>query len=375
MSTDNSVAMRSMRGRPVYAMAAIAVAIATVCALLFTLPTTAHATATAERQTDSVMSLSYTDAQGVSQTAYYNEVGEAFAALAVLDSSDLDVKLELLDDVSYTNASGSTGFQILSVDFDVDLAGHTLSLVNEGSSSVSFLDLRNSDMNLLNTASEDARISATGFSTVISVRGSQGRLTMSGGEIQARTSNGSDQATAINSFHGSTLTVRGGTIDGSVQTNGTFDMSGGLITGDGQMLLVRTYTRSNEPDTFTITGGTIQSTAEVTDPSTADEQLPSAVSIVCASTTVSITGGTIEALNGSALRLKGGLNGGRFDESSTAIGGTARLSSENGDAVHIAFGSSDESGEGSDLRHVVRVYGDAELSGGESVFTFYDPSH
>ena len=112
-----------------------------------------------------------------------------------------------------------------------------------------------------------------------------------------------------------------------------------------------------------MTDGTIRNTD--VESANLDNNKKEAVSIRCYDSKVNISGGTLESMNGPALRLEGDTNGGAQDQSETIITGNAKLVSKNDTAIRIDLSSAIHE-EDLAKRHVLTIDGNAALSGAGS---------
>ncbi len=232
-------------------------------------------------------------------------------------------------------------------DITLDLNGHTYTSTNmlyaiEVESGISFV---------LDDSSDSHTGILTGTAGIrAKTEDGKNSIVINGGEVKG----GAGDSTAILVQKGNSITINGGKISGSIAAYGsTLEVLGGHIEHSRNQPVVNVQDGGGS---FVMTGGEIINSYERT---AGVSSFYSAVSIdgADANTAVSISGGSIQCQEGSALQIR---TSGRGDAGTFNIGGNARIESSNGTAITYTYAITLQTGNGS----ILKIGGNAVINGG-----------
>ena len=232
-------------------------------------------------------------------------------------------------------------------DITLDLNGHTYTSTNmlyaiEVESGISFV---------LDDSSDSHTGILTGTAGIrAKTEDGKNSIVINGGEVKG----GAGDSTAILVQKGNSITINGGKISGSIAAYGsTLEVLGGHIEHSRNQPVVNVQDGGGS---FVMTGGEIINSYERT---AGVSSFYPAVSIdgADANTAVSISGGSIQCQEGSALQIR---TSGSGDAGTFNVGGKARIESSNGTAITYTYAITLQTGNGSTLK----IGGNAVVSGG-----------
>lgn len=232
-------------------------------------------------------------------------------------------------------------------DITLDLNGHTYTSTNmlyaiEVESGISFV---------LDDSSDSHTGILTGTAGIrAKTEDGKNSIVINGGEVKG----GAGDSTAILVQKGNSITINGGKISGSITAYGsTLEVLGGHIEHSRNQPVVNVQDGGGS---FVMTGGEIVNSYERT---AGVSSFSPAVSIdgADANTAVSISDGSIQCQEGSALQIR---TSGRGDAGTFNIGGNARIESSNGIAITYTYAITLQTGNGS----ILKIGDNAVISGG-----------
>lgn len=295
---------------------------------------------------EDVMSLTYRNEQGKEIIQNYEDYTKAVEEMNALNASYTDVKLTLLKDISVTVGSGEDWTHIIDINrtCTLDLAGHTYSVHSNSYQVTAIYVYGDLTFTLMDSSSSGTgMIYGVGNSTTpveigYNAEGGAGayndpeecdvHFIMKSGTLQSRTSAGKSDYALTQSTFADTI-IENGTIYGGISAPGTLTIKGGLIECASPTSVVDVPHGSK----FIMTGGTIRNTDTETADLDDNEKQPLALD---GSSTAVISGGTLESINGPALRIDGaGAKNGSIE-----ISGSAILISQNDAAIRTSLWSS-----------------------------------
>lgn len=262
-------------------------------------------------------------------------------ALQELDESAEKVIVRLDSNVTTAEAWN------INRDITLDLNGHTYTSTNmlyaiEVESGISFV---------LDDSSDSHTGILTGTAGIrAKTEDGKNSIVINGGEVKG----GAGDSTAILVQKGNSITINGGKISGSIAAYGsTLEVLGGHIEHSRNQPVVNVQDGGGS---FVMTGGEIVNSYERT---AGVSSFSPAVSIdgADANTAVSISDGSIQCREGSALQIR---TSGRGDAGTFNIGGNARIESSNGIAITYTYAITLQTGNGS----ILKIGGNAVISGG-----------
>ena len=324
-----------------------------------------------------VMALTYTNSAGETVTKNYKDYTQAVADMNALDSNNSNVKLTLLKDLVVALESEHDELHIIDINRSctLDLAGHTYSVLDQVYKYNSYAIYIYGDLTFILT---DSSTDGTGMIDAVAVCPvSIGRnkttnniwegeevpcdvhFIMTSGTLRSCLFTG-NAYTALSQPTFAETVMEGGTIQGNVSCYGKFTLKDGLIECASPKSVFSVMNAAE----FTMTGGIIRNTD--TETANLDDNEKQAV-VIKADAKVTISGGTLESINGPALRLE---DRSGSSASQTTITGDARLISQNDTAIRFYVGTA-STGEDQAKRHVLTIDGNAILSGNGRVFDIY----
>lgn len=262
-------------------------------------------------------------------------------ALQELDESAEKVIVRLDSNVTTAEAWN------INRDITLDLNGHTYTSTNmlyaiEVESGISFV---------LDDSSDSHTGILTGTAGIrAKTEDGKNSIVINGGEVKG----GAGDSTAILVQKGNSITINGGKISGSIAAYGsTLEVLGGHIEHSRNQPVVNVQDGGGS---FVMTGGEIVNSYERT---AGVSSFSPAVSIdgADANTAVSISDGSIQCREGSALQIR---TSGRGDAGTFNIGGNARIESSNGIAITYTYAITLQTGNGS----ILKIGGNAVINGG-----------
>ena len=308
-----------------------------------------------------VMALTYTNSAGETVTKNYKDYTQAVADMNALDSNNSNVKLTLLKDLVVALESEHDELHIIDINRSctLDLAGHTYSVLDQVYKYNSYAIYIYGDLTFILT---DSSTDGTGMIDAVAVC----PVSIGRNKTTNNIWEGEEVPCDVH-FIMTSGTLRSCLFTGNAYTalsQPTFAETVTLKDGLIECASPKSVFSVMNAAEFTMTGGIIRNTD--TETANLDDNEKQAV-VIKADAKVTISGGTLESINGPALRLE---DRSGSSASQTTITGDARLISQNDTAIRFYVGTA-STGEDQAKRHVLTIDGNAILSGNGRVFDIY----